>query len=274
MIIVNDIICIKDLEIFARHGVFEEEQRLGQKFLVSCGISVDAAKAAAEDDIAYSADYGAVCRSIERFNRDNTFKLIETAAKKTAQMILDEFPLVKAVKIEIKKPWAPIGMPVGYVSVSTELKWHEVYVAVGSNMGDKEKYIRNGIEELKNIRGCQVVKVSELIVTKPYGNVGQDDFLNGVLQLRTYLDPPELLDRLHETENNAGRKRTVRWGPRTLDLDIILYDNLVIDTEELTVPHCDMHNRRFVLEPMAQIAPFVRHPVLNKTIIELLREIK
>ena len=105
------------------------------------------------------------------------------------------------------------------------------------------------------------------------GNTEQDDFLNGMIELRTYLEPLQLLEKLNEIENNSGRVRTVHWGPRTLDLDIILFDNVIIDSEKLTIPHYDMHNRRFVLQPLAQIAPYVRHPILKKTASELLREL-
>ncbi|MDE6907448.1 MAG: 2-amino-4-hydroxy-6-hydroxymethyldihydropteridine diphosphokinase, partial [Lachnospiraceae bacterium] len=101
------------------------------------------------------------------------------------------------------------------------------------------------------------------------GVTEQDEFLNGALKLRTLLTPEELLELLHEIEAKAERVRTLRWGPRTLDLDILFYDNLVLDTEELHIPHIDMQNRDFVLKPMAQIAPYMRHPVLNKTIKQL-----
>jgi len=101
--------------------------------------------------------------------------------------------------------------------------------------------------------------------------VEQDDFLNGAMEIDTILNPEELLDVLHEIENAADRKRTLRWGPRTLDLDILLFDKLVYESETLNIPHVDMQNRRFVLEPMAQIAPWSYHPVLGKTMKVLLQ---
>ena len=91
--------------------------------------------------------------------------------------------------------------------------------------------------------------------------------------MRTLLTPEELLDCLHEIEAAAGRVRTLRWGPRTLDLDILLYDDLILDTEDLHIPHIDMQNRDFVLKPLAQIAPYKRHPVLNRTIGQLEEEL-
>ena len=118
-----------------------------------------------------------------------------------------------------------------------------------------------------------VEKVSGYLVTEPYGGVEQDEFLNGVLKLRTLLTPEELLDRLHELEAAANRERIIHWGPRTLDLDILFYDNEIIDTPDLHIPHIDMENRDFVLKPMDEIAPYYRHPVLNKTIHQLLNEL-
>ena len=101
----------------------------------------------------------------------------------------------------------------------------------------------------------------------------QDEFLNGVLRVRTLLSPEDLLDRLHILEQAADRKRIVHWGPRTLDLDILFYDNEIFDTEELHVPHIDMENRDFVLKPMVEIAPYFRHPVLNQTMSQLLKKL-
>ena len=92
--------------------------------------------------------------------------------------------------------------------------------------------------------------------------------------MKTYLTPHELLDTLHDIEKKAGRKRVIRWGPRTLDLDILLYDDLILDDAVLHIPHIDMQNRNFVLEPLVQIAPYVRHPVLNKTAQQLLADLK
>lgn len=102
----------------------------------------------------------------------------------------------------------------------------------------------------------------------------QDEFLNGVCRIRTLLTPEELLTRLHELEQEAGRERLIHWGPRTLDLDILLYDDWVIEEDDFCIPHVDMQNRRFVLEPMAEIAPYKRHPVYGKTMKEMLADLK
>ena len=132
-------------------------------------------------------------------------------------------------------------------------------------MGDKKAHLDMGVEGLKKTPGCQVEAVSDYLATEPYGVTDQDEFLNGVMRVRTLLMPRELLDRLHEIEKEAKRERIVHWGPRTLDLDILLYDDLVLDDEQLHIPHIEMHKREFVLKPLCQIAPYVRHPVYRRT---------
>ena len=269
-----DIISITDLEIFAHHGVFPEETAAGQTFYVSAEMYADFSDAASGDDLDKSTDYGAVCHFMTDFMQKNTYKLIETAAVRMSEAVLDEFPLLKGIRLRVDKPGAPVGLPFGTVSVETERSWHRVYIAIGSNMGDSRAYLDNAVKALKETKGIRLGAVSDYIVTAPYGGVEQDDFLNGALALDTYHSPEKLLRILHEIEADAGRERLVHWGPRTLDLDILLYDDSVIDTEDLHIPHIDMHNRDFVLKPLSQIAPYVRHPVLNKTIMQLLSELE
>ena len=165
--------------------------------------------------------------------------------------------------MKIEKPWAPVAIPVDSVSVEISRGWHRAYIAIGSNMGDKKAYLDEAVEKLKNHPYCKVVKVSDYITTEPYGGVEQDVFLNGALEIKTLLYPAELLALLNRIEAEAGRERTIHWGPRTLDLDILFYDDCIIDSPALTVPHIDMQNRGFVLIPMSQIAPYLRHPVLG-----------
>ncbi len=264
-----DKIYIKNLELFAKHGVFPEENVLGQKFVVSAVLYTDIREAGKSDDLTKSIHYGEVSHQIREYVENHTYKLLERVAEGLAAELLLTVPRLKGIKLEIKKPWAPVGLPLETVSVEIERWWHRAYIALGSNLGDKKRYLNDAVEALGKTCGCRINKVSDFIVTSPYGGVEQDDFLNGVLELSTILTPEELLLRLHEIEQGAGRERKVRWGPRTLDLDILLYDSVILDTEELHIPHIDMQRRDFVLKPLNQIASHVRHPVLGRTIGEL-----
>lgn len=269
-----DKIKIKDLEVYCNHGVYKEENVLGQKFLVSATLYTDTRLAGNKDDLTKSIDYGTICHKITQFLKEHTYQLIEAVAEQLAKFLLLEIKNLEKISLEIKKPWAPIGLPINAVSVEIERKWHTAYIALGSNMGDKEGYISQAIERLEEQEDCEVVKRSDLIVTAPYGMTQQDEFLNGCLQLRTLLYPLELLKLLNTIEKEANRERKIHWGPRTLDLDIIFYDDLILNSEKLTIPHADMKNRDFVLQPLAQIAAHKRHPVSGKTVAEMLRELQ
>ena len=268
-----DEIHVKNLEVFAKHGVFPEENRLGQKFLLDLTMFVDARPAGISDDLSASVNYGEVSAFMTQWMQENTCKLIEAAAEGLCQALLSRYALLKGVTLELKKPWAPVGLPLETVSVKLTRSWHTACIALGSNLGDKKKYLDDAVAALNQVPGCQVEKVSSYLVTAPYGGVEQDDFLNACLILKTMLPPQELLQRLHDIEQAAHRERIIHWGPRTLDLDILLYDDLIMDSEDLVIPHVEMHMRDFVLKPLAEIAPNRRHPILNKTVSQLCREV-
>ena len=264
-----DRINIKNLEVFASHGVFPEENKLGQKFVISAVLYTNIRKAGRSDDLSQSVHYGFVSQFMTDFMKNHTFQLIEACAEQMAEAVLLEYPLVKGIDLEIKKPWAPVGLPLETVSVQIHREWHRAYIALGANMGQESSYLDQAVEALQARFDCNVKKVADYIVTKPYGGVEQNDFLNSALEMDTLLDPWELLEVLHEIEAEAGRERLIHWGPRTLDLDILLYDDLILDTPDLVIPHKEMHFRDFVLKPMVQIAPYKRHPLLHRTIEEL-----
>lgn len=268
-----DEIRIDNLEVYAHHGVFPEENEKGQEFYINAILYADTRAAGLADELELSTHYGEVCHFITNWMQRHTCKLIETVAESLAKEILLNYNLINKISLEVRKPQAPIGLPFESVSVRIERGWHRVCLAVGSNMGDREKFIREGINALKANPLIHVEKESELLVTEPYGGVEQDEFLNGAILIRTLLTPKELLAELHHIEANAGRERLVHWGPRTLDLDIIFYDKLVYEDDELILPHVDMQNRYFVLKPLSEIVPNDRHPVLGKTVTELLRAV-
>ena len=146
------------------------------------------------------------------------------------------------------------------------------YIALGSNLGDREENLRNALKHLE-ANGVRVIKVSTFIETEPYGVTDQPGFVNAVCQVETELEPLELLRLLLKIELEMGRVRIRRWGERNIDLDLLLYEDACVVSEELTLPHPDMQNRDFVLLPLAEIAGEVVHPVFQKTIKELKEEL-
>ena len=269
----DDEIRIERLEVFAHHGVFAEEQERGQIFHVNAVIYTDIHRAGLEDNLFYTIDYGQICQFITEWMQTNTYQLLEAVAEKLSKAILLKYDNVNAVELEIRKPEAPIPLPFGCVSVKVYRRWHTVYLAVGSNMGEKVQYISGAIRALTAHPQIKVKKVSDLIQSEPYGVLDQEDFLNGALEIETLLAPEELLDAIHDIEDAAGRVRVRRWGPRTLDLDLLFYDKLVYESENLVIPHADLQNRDFVLEPLSTLAPNYRHPILGKTVMEMLQEL-
>ena len=159
------------------------------------------------------------------------------------------------------------------MSICVNRKVHKVYIALGSNLGNKEENLNNAYSLLEE-NNIKITKKSEIIETKPYGGVPQDNFLNSVIEVSTLLNPVELMNTLLDIEKKLKRERVIRWGPRTIDLDILLYDNEIVNEDNVIIPHYDMHNREFVLESLCEINKFSYHPRLRKFSFELLDELK
>jgi len=151
---------------------------------------------------------------------------------------------------------------------------HIAYIGIGSNLGDKLSQCERAVSEILRIDRHRLLAKSSLFKTQPIGYTSQDWFVNAVLKIETDLEAPELLRKLKSIEFHFGRTETFRWGPRTIDLDILFFDDIEIHTEELQIPHPRIQERQFVLVPLAEIDQNFIHPVLKKTIRELLRDSK
>jgi len=151
---------------------------------------------------------------------------------------------------------------------------HIVYIGIGSNVGDKAYQCEQGISEIQKLDRHRLLARSSLYKTQPIGYTEQDWFINLVIKIETEMDAPALLSSLKEIESQFGRVKTLRWGPRTIDLDILFFDAHQIQTDELIVPHPLIQDRQFVLVPLAEIDPNLTHPVLKKTVKELLERLK
>jgi 2-amino-4-hydroxy-6-hydroxymethyldihydropteridine diphosphokinase len=151
---------------------------------------------------------------------------------------------------------------------------HHAYIGFGSNLGNRLENCRKALEALSKIPSCRLLKTSSFYETDPVGLVEQPSFINGVVLLETAKDAHRLLRQMLNIETSLGRIRTLKWGPRSIDLDLLFFDDLIIDSPELSVPHPFLHERRFVLKPLNEISPNFRHPSLEKTVAELLDDLK
>lgn len=268
-----DKIHIKDLEIIGFHGAIPEEKVLGQKFVLSFELDVDLRQAGKNDDLTKTVHYGELAQKVEEEFTKTSYDLIEKAAEEICEFVLLNYPLVKKVKLLLKKPWAPTRKHVEYVAVEIERKWNKVYIAAGSNLGNKEETLKEAIDKIYKRKDCVVTKVSNFYTTDPVGYEDQDQFVNCVFEIDTLQTPSELMDTLLEVEKDFKRERIIRWGPRTLDLDIIFYNDIISYDEHILIPHPRAHERQFVMKPMCDINPYYVHPIYRKRVMDISSEL-
>lgn len=148
------------------------------------------------------------------------------------------------------------------------------YIGLGSNLGDKLKSITEAINLISKLKSVEIVRTSSMIETEPYGKTDQPDFLNCVIELDTDILPEELLKKCLDIENQLGRIRNEKWGPRTIDIDLLLYEDIMMNSESLVLPHPEMHKREFVLTSLNELCPDLVHPILNRKIKDIFMELK
>ena len=255
-----DRILIDDLRVLTIIGALPHERELAQPLRIDLAIGLDLRNAGRSDELNDTVHYGLVCERVVEMARDSKDILLERLAAKVADVVL-EFDLVEQVDVTITKLRPPVPETVESTSViisrtraeaaAPPIEDHEVIVALGSNLGDREGYLRFAVGELGN-----VVATSQVFETEPIGGPGgQGAYLNMVVKVQTSLDPYAFIRRCQRIEANALRQRIVHWGPRTLDVDVLFYDDVHISSEKLTVPHPRINERRFVLTPLSEVAP-------------------
>lgn len=270
-----DTIKIKDMRFFGHHGVFEEETINGQFFRINAKLKINTHPAGATDELEKSVSYADVHETCKKIVEGKPYKLLEAVAHQLAEQILQEYELIEEATIEVIKERPPITGFCGEASVEITRKQRRniAYVSLGTNIGNRESFLENAIQALSENPTIEVSQQSSIYETKAVGLVDQADFLNQVVELKTSLTKYELLDQIQNIEYKNGRDRIITWGPRTLDIDVLLYNNEVNDDPKLTIPHPRMAERAFVLVPLAEIAASAQIPGTGKTVNQLLDEI-
>lgn len=268
---VFDRIALSGLTVRAHHGVFDFERRDGQLFACDVVLHVDARAAASGDDLTATVHYGQVADEVAAVLAGGAVDLLETLAQAVADVCLAR-RAVRAVDVTIHKPQAPVTPPVRDVTVSLRRlgplvrrpgtpgppRPARVVLGLGANLGDSRGAVGAAIEALADLPDTRVTGVSPLAVTTPVlapGQEPQPDYVNAVASVRTLLAPLEVLAACQRIEALAGRSRSARWEPRTLDIDVVSYDDLRVSDPILTMPHPRAHARAFVLAPWLRIDP-------------------
>jgi dihydroneopterin aldolase/2-amino-4-hydroxy-6-hydroxymethyldihydropteridine diphosphokinase len=288
-----DRISIVGLRVRGRHGVFDHERVTGQDFVVDAVLWLDTTAAAAADDLGLTADYGAIADRLAAIVGGEPVALIETLADRLAKACLAD-PVVQEAEVTVHKPHAPVSQTVTDVAVTIRRKASSagqpitvraeggeqtgrdeaasgenaagaegrdatvrerpVVLSVGSNLGDRMTNLQLGLDVLAG-GGLILRAVSSVYETDPVGGEGQGDFLNAILLAVSALPARDILARCAAAEAAAGRVRTVRWGPRTLDVDIVMCGSETSTDPTLTLPHPLAHERAFVLAPWLELDP-------------------
>ncbi|MFM8528078.1 MAG: 2-amino-4-hydroxy-6-hydroxymethyldihydropteridine diphosphokinase [Ilumatobacteraceae bacterium] len=255
----GDRIIIDGLRVVSVVGGLEHEREAPQPLRIDVEMHVDLHDAGLSDDLTETVHYGEVCLRLTEVARASSDQLLERLAQRMAETVL-EFTRVAAVDLTLTKLRPPIPVDVQSSAVRihrvrtslSRLAAHRASIALGTNLGDRVAHLRFAIERF----GESLVRQSQVFETDPIGGPeNQGAYLNMVAEIETELDPYALLRWLHRIEADAGRVRNVHWGPRTLDLDLLFFDDVVIEGGNLAVPHPRYAERRFVLAPLSEVAP-------------------
>lgn len=255
-----DRILIDDLRVLTLIGALPHEREAKQPLRIDLSIGVDLRDAGRTDELDDTVHYGLVAERVVELAEESKHILLERLAADVADTVL-AFDRVEEVDVTVTKLRPPVPTPLQSTAVRMvrtraeaqvpPLRRHEAIVALGSNLGDREGFLSYAVGELGN-----VTAMSQVFETEPIGGPdAQDAYLNMVVKVETSLDPFAFIRRCQRIEAGALRQRVVHWGPRTLDVDLLFFDDVRIESAELTVPHPHVFERRFVLTPLSEVAP-------------------
>ena len=254
----SDHIYIRGLRVMGLVGVLPAERLAPQPLQIDLDMEVDLALPGVTDDLNDTANYGAIADAVAECVRASSDILLERLIARIADCVLS-FDHVLVAHVTLSKLHPPIDEDIDCTAVSVTRSRqasrssvsHRAIISLGTNLGDRVGHLQFALDHIP-----QVVALSQVFETDPVGGPdGQGPYLNMVIEIETTLDPYALLRFLNNIETQSNRERLVRWGPRTLDLDILFYDNITINDELLTIPHPRLYERRFVLQPLSEIAP-------------------
>ncbi|MDR1992336.1 MAG: 2-amino-4-hydroxy-6-hydroxymethyldihydropteridine diphosphokinase [Nitrososphaerota archaeon] len=294
-----DKILVVGVKAWGKHGVLGFEKEYAQAFTVDVEIGADISKSCLSDDLEDTINYAGVYDIIRSVIEAQSFALVERLSYVIIEKIFAFDSRIQRIKIRIIKNKAPLEGQIDGVGVEIEKNrtpdWiqplaaktdstpssspkmglqtekkgrYKTVLSLGSNIGDKKQNIQTAIEMLTESENIIVLNKSKLYETEPVGYIEQENFYNAAILVETVLNPFELYNKIKDIENNLGRKKTFKWGPRPIDIDIIAYEGCIINTKGLTVPHKEYMQRAFVLKPISDMPDAIEITGLNMTLIE------
>ncbi|MCQ2528487.1 MAG: 2-amino-4-hydroxy-6-hydroxymethyldihydropteridine diphosphokinase [Saccharofermentans sp.] len=252
-----------DMEFYGYTGCLPEEKEKGQTFVVTVDMECIRIPGAMTDNLNHTVNYAELYERIKSFVTTSKGDLIENLAYEIGGIVLDYSDIPDRVSVTVSKPQAPVTgtFKTMETTISRDRRLeagfvHNVVLALGSNMGDKEQYLKDAVRCLLETDHIKMVKAGGLYETEPVGYDDQPYFYNTVIDVMTDLEPEELLNLTQKIELDLHRVRTIKNGPRTIDIDILLYDDITMNTEHLIIPHPRMYERAFVLYPFKDIREY------------------
>lgn len=263
------IIDVNGINLDIKIGCYSYE-RLGTQ-PVEIDLKLSLGSWSCRDELGNTVDYAALCDFVKNIVKDKAFYLIESLAKFIADKLLEEYILIKSVHVSIGKPNI-YGEKANQIKVNYfQPRLYKVALALGSNLNNPRQQLISAIEFLSEF--VTDINCAPIYKSSPYGFSEQNDFYNTCISGYTKLEPQQLLTTIKTIEKHMGKLEQFDNGPRVIDLDIILFDNIIYDKLFLQIPHIDMHNRDFVLKPLVDIEPDWIHPKYKETVNSLYKKL-